>query len=68
VLSLSWIIAVSLVPASDRPYIGSTLTNNPWEMVFGYNGLGRFGDTTADTTAYRSFTPRSRGTRRPSDC
>lgn len=57
VLSLSWIIAVSLVPASDRPYVGSTLTNNPWEMVFGYNGLGRFGDTTADTTAYRSFTP-----------
>lgn len=57
VLSLGWIVAVSLVPASDRPYIGSTLTNNPWEMVFGYNGLGRFGSTTADTTAYRSFTP-----------
>ncbi|GAA3023700.1 glycosyltransferase family 39 protein [Microbacterium dextranolyticum] len=55
--SLIWIVAVSLVPASDRPYIGSTLTNNPWEMVFGYNGLGRFGDDTADATAYRSFTP-----------
>lgn len=56
-LSLGWIVAVSLVPASDRPYIGSTLSNNPWEMVFGYNGLGRFGSTTADTAAYRSFTP-----------
>jgi 4-amino-4-deoxy-L-arabinose transferase-like glycosyltransferase len=56
-LSLVWIIAVSLVPASSRPYIGSTLTNNPWEMVFGYNGLGRFGGTTADASAYRSFTP-----------
>lgn len=26
-------------------------------MVFGYNGLGRFGSSTADTEAYRSFTP-----------
>lgn len=55
--SLVWIVAVALVPASDRPYIGSTLSNNPWEMVFGYNGLGRFGASTADTEAYRSFTP-----------
>lgn len=55
--SLVWVIAVSLVPASSRPYIGSTLSNNPWEMVFGYNGLGRFGSSTADTGAYRSFTP-----------
>lgn len=56
-LSLVWIVAVALVPASARPYIGSTLSNNPWEMVFGYNGLGRFGQVTADETAYRSFTP-----------
>lgn len=56
-LSLVWIVAVALVPASARPYIGSTLSNNPWEMVFGYNGLGRFGEVTADDTAYRSFTP-----------
>ncbi|WP_323741080.1 ArnT family glycosyltransferase [Microbacterium sp. VKM Ac-2870] len=55
--SLAWVIAVSLVPASSRPYVGSTLSNNPWEMVFGYNGLGRFGSSTADTGAYRSFTP-----------
>lgn len=57
VASLAWIIVVSLVPATARPYIGSTLGNNAWEMVFGYNGLGRFGDTTADSAAYRSFTP-----------
>jgi 4-amino-4-deoxy-L-arabinose transferase-like glycosyltransferase len=55
--SLFWIVVVSLVPASSRPYIGSTLHNSAWEMVFGYNGLGRFGDTTSDSTAYRSFTP-----------
>ncbi len=55
--SLVWIVIVALVPASARPYIGSTLHNDPWEMVFGYNGLGRFGDSTADSSAYRSFTP-----------
>lgn len=56
-LSLVWVAIVALIPAFDRPYIGSTLSNSPWEMVFGYNGLGRFGGTTADDTAYRSFTP-----------
>ncbi|MEL4081994.1 MULTISPECIES: glycosyltransferase family 39 protein [Arthrobacter] len=56
-LSLSWIIAVALTPESNRPYVGSTLHNNPWEMVFGYNGLGRFGQNTADSTSYNSFTP-----------
>ncbi|MEN2740684.1 glycosyltransferase family 39 protein [Microbacterium sp. X-17] len=54
--SVVWIVIVSLVPASARPYIGSTLGNSAWEMVFGYNGLGRFG-ATSDTSAYRSFTP-----------
>lgn len=56
-LSLAWVIIVSLIPAGSRPYIGSTLHNSAWEMVFGYNGLGRFGTTTADSTAYNSFTP-----------
>ncbi|MFT4230662.1 MAG: glycosyltransferase family 39 protein [Microbacterium sp.] len=59
--SLWWIALVSLVPADARPYIGSTLGNNPWEMVFGYNGLGRFGDATEDASAYLSFTPRYSG-------
>jgi len=54
--SLWWIVVVSLVPADSRPYIGSTLSNSPWEMVFGYNALGRF-SSTADAEAYRSFTP-----------
>ncbi|WP_191966599.1 ArnT family glycosyltransferase [Microbacterium testaceum] len=54
--SLWWVAIVSLIPADSRPYIGSTLSNNPWEMVFGYNGLGRFA-ATADSGAYESFTP-----------
>lgn len=56
-VSLSWIFVVSLIPASARPYIGSTYANSPWEMVFGYNGLGRFSSTTSASAAYRSFTP-----------
>lgn len=63
VLSLTWIIAVALVPASHRPYVGGTYHNNPFEMVFGYNGLGRFTATTSalsstsDDPTFRSFTP-----------
>ena len=63
VLSLTWIITVALIPASHRPYVGGTYHNNPFEMVFGYNGLGRFSATTSalssatDDPTFRSFTP-----------
>jgi 4-amino-4-deoxy-L-arabinose transferase-like glycosyltransferase len=59
-LSLVWIISVTLTPASARPYIGGSNTNSAWEMVFGYNGLGRFSDLTSGTsvaTTVRGFTP-----------
>jgi 4-amino-4-deoxy-L-arabinose transferase-like glycosyltransferase len=62
-LSLAWIIVVAFVPSSHRPYIGGTYHNNPFEMVFGYNGLGRFSATTSalssatDDPTFRSFTP-----------
>jgi 4-amino-4-deoxy-L-arabinose transferase-like glycosyltransferase len=58
--SLVWIIAVWLTPASSRPFISNTLKNNPWEMVFGYNALGRFGNTkhmAGQTGAFKTFTP-----------
>jgi len=54
--SLWWVAIVSLIPTGTRPYIGSTIGDNPWEMVFGYNGLGRF-SATADSATYESFTP-----------
>jgi 4-amino-4-deoxy-L-arabinose transferase-like glycosyltransferase len=59
-LSLVWIISVSLTPASARPFIGGSNTNSAWEMVFGYNGLGRFSTLTTGTSissTVRSFTP-----------
>ncbi|WP_138758707.1 ArnT family glycosyltransferase [Modestobacter altitudinis] len=42
-----WVAVVELVPASWRPYIGGSQTNSVWELIWGYNGLGRLtGDET----------------------
>lgn len=40
-LSLSWVTAVDLAPATARPYVGSTATNSEFDLAFGYNGLKR---------------------------
>ena len=40
-LSLSWLTAVDLTPASQRPYVGSSCTNSELNLALGYNGLGR---------------------------
>jgi len=36
-----WVALVELWPASSRPYIGGSQTNSVWELIWGYNGLGR---------------------------
>jgi 4-amino-4-deoxy-L-arabinose transferase-like glycosyltransferase len=41
VVSLSWMTAVSLVPARDRPYVDGSSDNSLYTQVFDYNGLGR---------------------------
>jgi 4-amino-4-deoxy-L-arabinose transferase-like glycosyltransferase len=41
VISLSWVVAVDLTPASARPYVGSSTTNSELELALGYNGLQR---------------------------
>ncbi len=45
-VSLSWMIAVSLVPPADRPYVDGSHNDSIFEQVFVYNGFGRFGDQT----------------------
>ncbi|MCM3727167.1 glycosyltransferase family 39 protein [Neobacillus cucumis] len=40
-VSLSWALVVDSVPASERPYIGSSQTNSVLELAFGYNGIQR---------------------------
>ena len=41
VISLSWMTAVSLVPAQDRPYVDGSANDSVYTQVFDYNGLGR---------------------------
>jgi 4-amino-4-deoxy-L-arabinose transferase-like glycosyltransferase len=41
VSSFWWAAAVSLVPASERPYIGGSTDGTAWDLIMGYNGLGR---------------------------
>jgi 4-amino-4-deoxy-L-arabinose transferase-like glycosyltransferase len=45
-VSVSWMTAVSLVSAADRPYVDGSHDNSVFEQVFAYNGFGRFGDQT----------------------
>src|SRR5256884_2265676 len=40
-ISLSWVVAVDLTPASQRPYIGSTQDNSELSLALGYNGIQR---------------------------
>lgn len=39
--SLPWVLIVDLWPASSRPYVGGSTNNTVWDLIFGYNGLGR---------------------------
>lgn len=42
-----WVLAVALVPASSRPYIGGSQHDSVLELALGYNGIGRLnGDET----------------------
>jgi 4-amino-4-deoxy-L-arabinose transferase-like glycosyltransferase len=40
-VSLSWMAAVSLWPASSRPYVDGSAGNSIFSQVFDYNGFGR---------------------------
>ncbi|MFD1547462.1 glycosyltransferase family 39 protein [Nonomuraea guangzhouensis] len=41
VSSAWWMVIVDLLPADSRPYIGGSTDNSVWDLVIGYNGLGR---------------------------
>ncbi|HEY7891027.1 MAG TPA: glycosyltransferase family 39 protein [Solirubrobacteraceae bacterium] len=42
-VSFSWIAAVELTPAPQRPYVGSSTDNSELGLTFSYNGFGRLG-------------------------
>ncbi|WP_330342049.1 ArnT family glycosyltransferase [Streptomyces sp. NBC_00557] len=48
-VSCSWALLAWITPAAHRPYVDGTSNNNPFSLVFGYNGLSRFSD---DDTAF----------------
>ena len=50
-VSLSWIALYTFTPASDRPYVDGSTDNSAVAMVFGYNGLERFGITVPGSVA-----------------
>jgi 4-amino-4-deoxy-L-arabinose transferase-like glycosyltransferase len=50
-VSLSWIGLYTLTPAADRPYVDGSTNNSAVAMVFGYNGLERFGITVPGSVA-----------------
>ena len=41
ILSFSWVMAVDLTPAENRPYVGSSGTNSELSLALGNNGMGR---------------------------
>jgi 4-amino-4-deoxy-L-arabinose transferase-like glycosyltransferase len=43
IVAISWSLAADLTPASQRPYVGGSLTNSEFQLEFGYNGFGRVG-------------------------
>ncbi|MGW3119402.1 ArnT family glycosyltransferase [Streptomyces sp. NPDC001107] len=48
-VSCSWVLIAWATPAASRPYLDGTSDNNPFALVFGYNGLSRF---SSDATAF----------------
>ncbi|GAA3955821.1 glycosyltransferase family 39 protein [Actinomadura viridis] len=41
VSSFWWMAVVDLIPARGRPFIGGSTDGTVWDLVIGYNGLGR---------------------------
>jgi 4-amino-4-deoxy-L-arabinose transferase-like glycosyltransferase len=46
-VSLAWVITVDRTPESQRPFVGSTLTNRVFELIFDYNAAKRIFDIEA---------------------
>ncbi|WP_042389168.1 ArnT family glycosyltransferase [Streptacidiphilus melanogenes] len=49
--SCAWMLWVLVTPAGSRPYLDGTTGNSPFALVFGYNGLSRFGSGGVGNTA-----------------
>ncbi len=54
-VSLSWMTAVSLWPASLRPYVDGSANNSVFQQVFVYNGFGRLDQASPDQLVDRTI-------------
>lgn len=58
-VSLSWAVVVDLIPASSRPFVGSSTNNSVIELVLGHNGLERLTSSNGSGNGKRQGTPPS---------
>jgi 4-amino-4-deoxy-L-arabinose transferase-like glycosyltransferase len=54
-VSLSWMTAVTLLPASGRPYVDGSHDNSLFQQVFVYNGFGRLDQAAPDQLLDKSI-------------
>jgi 4-amino-4-deoxy-L-arabinose transferase-like glycosyltransferase len=65
-VSVTWMVAVTLVPAHDRPYVDGSCDNSVFSQVFLYNGADRLrGDTLDQPGCTPSPAPVSPSAARP---
>jgi 4-amino-4-deoxy-L-arabinose transferase-like glycosyltransferase len=57
VVSLSWMTAVSAVPAHDRPYVDGSCDNSLFSQVFLYNGIDRISGKELDGSGCNPLSP-----------
>jgi 4-amino-4-deoxy-L-arabinose transferase-like glycosyltransferase len=54
-VSLSWMLFVTLTPASHRPYVDGSQNNSVFTQVFDYNGFGRVGQPSPNAELGRTL-------------
>jgi 4-amino-4-deoxy-L-arabinose transferase-like glycosyltransferase len=54
-VSFSWMLFVTLTPASHRPYVDGSQHNSVFEQVFDYNGFGRVGQPSPNVEMGRTL-------------
>jgi 4-amino-4-deoxy-L-arabinose transferase-like glycosyltransferase len=57
VVALSWSVVVDAIPASHRPFVGSSSNNSELGLEFGYNGLGRTGGQVGGPPCPQTYPP-----------
>ena len=64
-VSLSWTIIVDLVPAQNRPFVGSSTNNSVMELIIGHNGMERLGLSGKQGRGMRDSINQENGQKKP---